>query len=163
MSGKWAITIRPPFIEKIVSGVKAYEIRTRVPRNLDVGDDVYVVQAASGGKVVLVFNVRDIFVGTPERMWELYKRDLGVSEGEFNLYTANRESVYLIKMEYVRRLVPSWTLEDLQLLRAPQWFTRVKICRHTPHSALLTPTPTDPTSGNQGGNGDNGGGNDGMS
>lgn len=139
MSKQWAITIRLPFIEEIVSGVKAYEIRTRLPRDFDVGDDVYVVQAASGGQVVLMFKVRDICIGTPRRMWELYKRDLGVSEAEFNLYTANRECVYLIKMECIRRLVPSWTLEDLQLLRAPQWFTRVKVCRHTPHSAALMP------------------------
>lgn len=140
MSGNtWAITLRPPFVEKVVSGVKAYEIRTRLPRDFDIGDEVFVVQAETGGEVVLVFRVCDILIGTPRRMWELYKRGLGISESEFFFYTAMGAYVYLIKMENVKRLEPSWTLEDLQLRHVPQWIVRVNVVRRSPHSAALMP------------------------
>ena len=134
-NNSWAITIRPPYVEKIISGVKAYEIRTRLPKELDIDDEVYVVQASSGGNVVLKFRVENIMIGTPLLMWERYRRDLGVTEGEFSLYCRGKNEVYLIKLGEVERLSPPWSLEDLQLLRSPQWFIRVKACRHLPHSA----------------------------
>lgn len=139
MRRQWAITIKHPFVEKIVSGVKAYEIRTRIPCDLKAGDKVFVVQAASGGKIVLSFTVRSIVEGNPERLWECFNKDLGVVANEFFLYTRYREIVYLIEMESIERLSPPWTLEDLGLSWVPQWFTSVKVCENIPHSAPEMP------------------------
>lgn len=139
MNQQWAITIKPPYVEKIVSGVKAYEIRTRLPTDFSVGDEVFVVQGASRGKVVLAFKVESIVEGNPVWLWENFKRDLGVSMREFYFYTYRHEVVYLIKMTSIVRLQPPWTLKGLQLSRVPQWFQRVKISMQTSLSAALMP------------------------
>jgi predicted transcriptional regulator len=131
MNRQWAISIRQPYVECIVARRKAFEIRTRIPSDLSIGDEVYVVQVGSGGKVVMSFVVGDILLDTPRSLWENFRNSLCVTEKDFCLYAAGRQSLYLLRTIFVKSVVPPLLLENLGLSRVPQWFVRVCV----PHSA----------------------------
>ena len=131
MVRQWAISIRQPYVECIVAGVKAYEIRTRIPERLSVGDEVYVVQTGSGGEVVMSFVLEDIICDAPEKLWEKFMLSLCIQEKDFYLYAAGRTCIYLLKVGAKQVFGPHLMLSDLGLAYAPQWFTQLRI----PHSA----------------------------
>lgn len=130
---QWAICIRQPYVQCIVDGVKAYEIRTGIPERLSVGDEVYVVQDGSGGNVVLSFIVEDIILDAPKNIWEHFEKELCVGKEDFYLYAAGRMRLYLLKIGFRKIFSPPLKLSDLGLYFTPQWFVQV----HVPDSAPL--------------------------
>jgi len=121
----WMITVRPPFSRWLVEGIKTMEIRTRIPNELDINDYVYVVEAASGGKVIGRFIVKKIIIAHPRFIAKPYYEQHRVPYEMFVNYVGKREEICAIGLELSCVLNSMATVKDYGLSRAPKWFTKI--------------------------------------
>lgn len=78
------LSIRPPFVERILSGEKTVEFRrTSFPDSLAT---VVVYCTAPVQRVVAYFSVREIVVASPAKLWRLYHRTSGIARQSFFEY-----------------------------------------------------------------------------
>jgi predicted transcriptional regulator len=121
----WMITVRPPFSRWLVEGIKTMEIRTRIPNELDIDDYVYVVEAASGGKVIGSFIVKKIIIAHPWFLAKPYYKQHRIPYEMFVDYVGKREEICAIELELSCVLNSMATFKDYGLSRAPQWFAKL--------------------------------------
>lgn len=122
----WVITLKPQYVEAFRNGSKKYEIRTRVPNDLRPSDRLFVVQSASGGKIVLCLVVDAILYSTPTNAWGRFNRALGISKEAFDEYTKGRKEIVLLRISNIEEMPEDMTFYDLGLGKAPLWFQRIK-------------------------------------
>lgn len=122
----WAITLKPQLITAIKNGSKKYEIRTRKPNDLRPLDTLFIVQSASGGKVVGSVKVEAIFSFRTEYAWRCFNSALDISKEAFDEYAKGKEEIVLIRIGKFEEVPEKMTIDDLGLKKAPQWFARVK-------------------------------------
>lgn len=121
----WLITIKEPYVRRIIEGTKLYEIRTKVPNSLKHGDTIFVVQSASLGKIVFSFDVAGIYRENPAYIWAAHWRFLGVKLLDFQSYVRDRRYVYMIKIQNVRKFNNCPNIHEISMKKAPQWFTKI--------------------------------------
>lgn len=122
----WVITLKPQYVEAFKNGTKKYEIRTRVPNDLRPSDRLFVIQSASGGKVVLCLVVDAIFNLFPVDAWGRFNRALGISKEAFDEYTKGRERIVLLRISNIEEMPDDMKIYDLGLKKAPLWFKRIR-------------------------------------
>ena len=76
------LSIKPEFVEKIFSGEKKYEYR-KILFTHKV-DKVYISASRPISKIVGEFKVEDIICDAPEHVWELTKKQSGVSRNFYD-------------------------------------------------------------------------------
>ena len=123
---KWAISLKPEYVEAFRNGTKKYEVRSKEPISLCPHDSIYVVQSGSGGKVVLRLEVGRILQFSPDTAWRCYSNELGISKEDFDDYTKGREKIALLRIDRVENMPENMTIKDLGLNKAPQWFQQIK-------------------------------------
>lgn len=128
-SRSWAITVEKYFCDAMLCGRKTAEVRTRVPMTLGRGDIVYVIRKDSGGKVVCRFVVSEVICGETGPLWVSYKEEMCMSWIMYAVYADWRKKMYLIRFEKLQKPDRVVLLEDLGLLRSPQWFMPVRHCK----------------------------------
>lgn len=120
----WAISLKPQFVEAIREGRKTCEVRTRIPRELQSGDYLYVVETNTHGKVALKLRVATIHYGDTNKMYIRYFRDsLALTAMEYIDYANGRDNMYFITFDVVEdydKITP-----EMRLVHSPQWFKRV--------------------------------------
>lgn len=121
----YAITVKSQYVAAIRSREKCCEIRTRVPRCLKQGDTIYVIEAGTGGDVMLRLRVTAVWCDKPDIVFRIYGHDAAISRADYDAYVAKREVVYVIDFFIEDEGWPLMTLADLGLKKAPQWFTKV--------------------------------------
>lgn len=121
----WMITVRPPFSRWLVEGKKTMEIRTRIPKDLCIGDFVYVVEAASGGKVIGCFLVGKLIIAHPVFLANPYYSQHRVPFEMFCEYVGSREEVFGICLKLLKKAKVLTNISDFGLSRPPQWFTKI--------------------------------------
>lgn len=121
----YAITIKPQYVAAIMFGSKRCEIRTRVPKGLGGGDEIYVIEAGTGGEVMLHLLVAEVWCGKPDDMFKILGYKMAISRADYEKYVAGREVVYIITFIVIQEGRPLMHLADLGLKKAPQWFTKV--------------------------------------
>lgn len=123
----FVITIRKPYTKRILKRTKKFEIRTRIPKDLEKGDKIYVVEAGTHGGIFFYFIVRSIIKINPWDAWLQYgHKDLGVSLEDFYQYTKNSKFIYLIEIGIIDSTYGCFNIRDMNIKRPPMWFTRVK-------------------------------------
>lgn len=123
----FVITIRRPYTYRILKRTKRFEIRTRVPKDLEKGSKIYVVEAGTHGEIFFSFIVGSIIKIAPYDAWQQYgHEDLGVSVEDFHNYTKNSLYIYLIEITNIETFPGGFNLRDMSIKRPPMWFVRVK-------------------------------------
>ena len=87
---KVLLSIKPEFVERILSGVKKYEFR-KTPFKRDGVTTVVVYSTMPVGKVVGEFSIDDIFSEHPQALWERTANAAGISKEFFDEYYFGRE------------------------------------------------------------------------
>lgn len=120
---KALLSIKPNFVEEMISGEKKYEYRKKVFKRPDVSS-VIVYATKPYGKVVGEFEIEEIIEEDIDTLWNDTKHLSGISEEFFYEYFRNRESGFAIKIkefiEYDRPLELSEL--DSKIKMAPQSF-----------------------------------------
>lgn len=79
---KALVSIRPEYVERILSGEKTYEYRRRIFKRPQV-DTLVIYATMPVGKVVAEAGITGVLESSPEDIWEKTSRHAGISEDRF--------------------------------------------------------------------------------
>ena len=96
------MSIKPQYANAILDGSKLYEYRKVLPKNTD---KVYIYIYASKPIMAIIgeFTIGSIISDTPQKVWELTKKDGGITRSQFFSYFNGRDTAHAIKIKGVRR------------------------------------------------------------
>jgi len=122
----WMITVHKGFVKSFLEGEKDIELRTRIPKDLQPGDDIVVAQAGSGNKVVLHMMVWRVHKLSPDEMFRRFHRNIQVNHLAYENYTKGHEWMYGIQCCCIVPTKREVHTSDFGIEKAPQWFRKVK-------------------------------------
>ena len=91
------LSIKPEFVEEIVSGEKQYEYRKILFKQKV--DTVYIYASRPIGKIVGEFKLEEIICDTPENIWKLTKEQSGVTKKFFDKYYEGKDKGVALKIK----------------------------------------------------------------
>lgn len=117
---KVLLAIKEEFASKIFDGTKKFEFRKSIFKDPRV--KTIVVYVSSPVKQVIgEFEIEEILVGAPESLWQRTEKHSGISKDFFDLYFANRNSGYAIKIKNTTKYKnPKFLENDFNISFAPQ-------------------------------------------
>lgn len=123
---KALVSIRPEYVERILSGEKTYEYRRRIFKHPGV-DTLVIYATMPVGKVVAEAGIVTILESTPEDIWERTGRHAGISEDRFRAYFHGCGTAYAIGLRDVHAFARPLTLAEYApgIVRAPQSFVYI--------------------------------------
>jgi predicted transcriptional regulator len=127
--GDIVISVHQKFVERIVAGKKAAELRRRAPR-IQPGCRVWIYTKAPGAVISICVTVDRIVTGSPQDIWRSHRSDLGVSLDEFDDYFGETETACAIFFKQVEDLSPGVALSEIRTkskrFHPPQFFKRLE-------------------------------------
>jgi predicted transcriptional regulator len=127
--GDIVISVQQKFVERIVAGKKAAELRRRAPR-IQPGCRVWIYTKAPEAVISICVIVDRLVTGTPEDIWRAHRSDLGVSLDEFEDYFWGAETGCAIFFKQVEDVSPSVALSEIRSkskgFHPPQFFKRLE-------------------------------------
>lgn len=95
---KVLMSIKPEFVDRIISGEKSYEFRRVLYKRTDI---THIVVYASSPVCRLVgeIEVASIHSDTPDNLWEKTKDKAGISEQFFFAYFSGRDKAHAIEVK----------------------------------------------------------------
>jgi len=114
------MSIRPPFTNLILTGLKKVELR-RVPMKRNI-THVVIYESGGVGRVVGYFEVSRGTEDAPAVIWKKFKGSTGLSKSEFDQYYAGCDVAVAIGVGRTVRLKEPMLLSDFQVERPPQSF-----------------------------------------
>ncbi|GAB6150425.1 ASCH domain-containing protein [Clostridium novyi] len=122
---KVILSIKPEFVEKIITGEKQYEYRKRIFKQ-EV-DSVIIYATKPVGMLIGEFKVEKVLYDAVEQIWEKTNRFSGISYNYFKHYFSNKDMAYALKIKdlivYRNPLCPKKIIPDF---KAPQSFCYLK-------------------------------------
>ena len=124
---KAILSIRPEYVDRILSGEKKYEFRKRIFKREDV-DTIVIYSTSPCCRVVAQASIAEIIQDSPERIWKKTKKNGGIAKEKFMTYFDGKEVAYAIRISAVRRLTKPCSLDEYapQVKAAPQSFVYVR-------------------------------------
>ena len=120
----YMISLKPEYANAILQRKKKYEVRTRIP-NLLEGDIIYMYVTAPISKVVGMFEVDSLILGSPAWLYLMYNKKMCISPNDYANYVGERKIIKLIKIKNVRKFAFPLELKEYHIKRPPQWFIKV--------------------------------------
>lgn len=119
---KILLSIKPEFVEGIISGRKKYEFRKQLFKHIEI--KTIVVYASSPiCKIVGEFEIEDILSYTPSELWAKTGDEAGITSAFFFSYFANKTIAHAIKIGKFTQYPQPLCLEEYNSnLRPPQSF-----------------------------------------
>ena len=90
------ISIKPQFVEKILTGEKKYEFRRRIFTK-EV-DKIYIYQTLPDAGIVAYFTPGEIIKDTPQNLWDNFKDVSGTTEKHLLGYLHDKSEAYAIEI-----------------------------------------------------------------
>lgn len=91
------LSIKPQFVEKILSGVKIYEYRKTVFRR--PVSRIYIYSSSPVKRIVAEFVLETVLSDTPLKIWEKTKDGSGIDEISFFDYFGDRKQAFALKIK----------------------------------------------------------------
>lgn len=95
---KILLSIKPQYVDKIVSGEKKYEFRKTIFKREQV-DTIVVYSSGKVGKLIGEIKFKTILSDTPLNIWNKTKKEAGLSKEDFFDYFMNKNIAYAVKIE----------------------------------------------------------------
>lgn len=129
MSANILISLEPRHARNILSGLKKVELRRRAPR-VSPGTVIFMYAKMPEGSVVGRATIKEIHEASPQKLWNRFKKDAGVSKAEFFDYFASRCIGVAIELAETKRFENPVSLEQLRMADAffqpPQFFKHLR-------------------------------------
>ena len=127
--GDIVISVQRKFVERILAGKKAAELRRRAPR-IQPGCRVWIYTTAPDAMISVCVTVDRVVKGTPREIWQRHQATLGVSFDEFEAYFADTDSACAILFKRVEDVSPGVALSEIRSrskgFHPPQFFKRLE-------------------------------------
>lgn len=101
MSMKILLSIKPQYVEKIISGEKRYEFRKNEFKRRDI-DTIVVYSSGNVKKLVGEIKFKRILSDTPYKIWQKTHAQSGMTEDSFMRYYMNKDKAYAIVIDSFR-------------------------------------------------------------
>lgn len=121
---KIIVSINPEYVEKILSGEKKFEYRTRVAKQQV--DTLIIYATKPIMKVVAEVEILGVIATSPEELWNQTKNQSGITKSFFDEYFKDKQVAYAYKLGKVKVYECPKSLLDFGLRMAPQSFAYVK-------------------------------------
>ena len=121
---KIIVSINPEYVEKILSGEKKFEYRTRVAKQQVDTLIIYATKPIT--KVVAEVEILGVIATSPEELWNQTKNQSGITKSFFDEYFKDKQVAYAYKLGEVKVYERPKSLLDFGLRMAPQSFAYVK-------------------------------------
>ena len=123
---KAMLSIKPEYVDRILSGEKTYEFRRRIFKRTEV-DTIVIYATSPQCKVVGEVKIDGIKTADPESIWLQTGKEGGISKERFMDYFDGRDVAYAIKLGKVKRFVRPRPLSysEPQVHSAPQSFVYI--------------------------------------
>jgi predicted transcriptional regulator len=118
------ISINAEFVDKIMSGEKRYEFRTRIAKKKV---DKIIIYCTFPKRMVLAeAEIVGTLAMSPEELWEKTSKEAGISKERFFRYFAGRKVAYAYALGKVTSFPNGKPLSDFGCKSAPQSFIYVR-------------------------------------
>ena len=107
------LSIKPRYMEKILSGEKTVEIRSR-KMNISPNTKIWLYSTTPDKSIVGYVSVIDYVYGNREEIWTNYRTATAINEDEYIHYTKNQEKVSAIIFGEVQELEEKISLTTLR-------------------------------------------------
>lgn len=114
------ISIKPKYIEKILSGEKTYEYRRKMARKKPSIMIIYCTAPVS--KVIAYTKIISQLSASPDALWNMTKSGAGISYDEYMRYFSNSKIAYAYEIGEVIKFNCPRELLDYGIDHAPQSF-----------------------------------------
>ena len=123
---KILLSIKPKYVEKILSGKKCYEFRKAIFKNKNI-KTIIIYSTSPVKKIVGEVEIEDILKDSPEKIWLKTREKSGIDKKFFNEYFKEKEIAYAIKIKNPKKYDRGVTLSeyDKNIKQAPQSFLYV--------------------------------------
>lgn len=118
------LSIRPEYVDKIISGEKKYEYRTKVANSAIKKIVIYATDPIK--KVVAEAEVIMTLSIPTEQLWNYTKDQSGISKDFFDNYFQGRDRAYAYKLGKITVYEKPKELIEFNIKRAPQSFIYLK-------------------------------------
>jgi predicted transcriptional regulator len=127
--GDIVISLRPQFVERILTGKKAAELRRRAPR-IQPGCRVWIYTKAPEAMISICVTVDRILTASPKDLWGSHESELGVTREEFDGYFGESKTGCAIFFRQVEDVSPGVHLSEIRSkskgFHPPQFFKRLQ-------------------------------------
>ena len=121
---KIIVSINPEYVDKILSGEKKFEYRTRVAKQQV--DTLIIYATKPIMKVVAEVEILEVITTSPEELWNQTKHQSGITKAFFDKYFKDKQVAYAYRLGEVKVCERPKYLLDFGLRMAPQSFAYVK-------------------------------------
>lgn len=118
---KLLMSIKPEYVNEILSGRKKYEYRTKKAKRDNI-DKIVIYCTAPIMKVVAEIEIMDIIENTPEQIWRFTKFESGISKEKFDKYFLNKSLAVAYKLGKIKIYEHPKKLADIGVSHTPQSF-----------------------------------------
>lgn len=118
---KILISIKPEYVNEILSGRKKYEYR-KVKAKKDNVDKMIIYATAPIMKVVAEIEILKILEDSPDLIWENTKEYSGINKSFYDKYYENRNIAIAYQLGKVEKYNKPKELSDLGISYSPQSF-----------------------------------------
>lgn len=117
------ISINPEHVENIFNGTKKYEYR-KIRCKQDI-DKIIIYSTSPIMKIVGEAKVEEILEGSPEKIWNITKKQSGITSKFYDKYFNNREKAIAYKLTDIKKYELPKDLSAYGIRTAPQSFIYV--------------------------------------
>lgn len=128
------ISIRPIFVDLILSGEKRIEIRRR-PMRLPTGSRLWIYSTLPRGRIDVMATVAATVIDNPIVIWNHYSDRIGISQETFLNYVAKSDRITAILLDSVVSLVPPLELSELKTIA--RGFQPPQFAKHLKHGSAI--------------------------
>lgn len=121
---KIIVSINPVYVEKILSGEKKFEYRTKVAKQQV--DTLIIYATKPMMKVVAEVEILGVIATTPEELWNQTKNQSGITKSFFDECIKDKQVAYAYRLGEIKVYERLKSLLDFGLRIAPQSFAYVK-------------------------------------
>lgn len=124
------ISLKPQFVDLVLSGEKTVELRNRIVR-MEPGTVIWIYATKPVGGIVALAELDSVVHDTPAKIWVRFEREMCIDRAHFDAYINNRESVSALILSSVRTLKHSVTLDWIRRstgsFQPPQFYYRLSL------------------------------------
>ncbi len=117
------ISINPEHVENIFNGTKKYEYR-KIKCKQDI-DKIIIYSTSPIMKIVGEAKVEEILEGPPEKIWNITKKQSGITSKFYDQYFNNSEKAIAYKLTDIKKYELPKDLSAYGIRTAPQSFVYV--------------------------------------
>lgn len=121
---KILMPINPEYVDQILSGRKKYEYRKIKAKRNNI-DKMIIYSTSPIMRVVAEVDIEDIIEDAPDILWELTKKNSGITKDFYNKYFKNKDSAVAYKLGNVTIYDKPKKLEDIGINYVPQSFVYI--------------------------------------